>query len=253
MVRTSLKKLLLATFLCAASVTMNAQNLQEVVYLKNGGIIRGLIIEQKPNESLKIQTVDGNVFVYKMDEIDKITKEMPLNNTLAKQENDQDDDPSTYGWGKAPRYRGFFGESYVFGTGGDYEEDRNFLYTSHGVQINPFLYVGAGVGLNYWVDSDVWSAPIFAHLRGEFHRSMKKNASPYIDAKIGYSVADVEGFYFSPSVGCHFYFGHSKVGLSVGLGYVMQKATMKYYLGYGSSWSETVNAGGLELTVALDI
>ncbi len=49
--------------------------LQEVVYLKNGGIVRGIIIEQIPNEQLKIQTRDGNVFVYKISEVEKITKE----------------------------------------------------------------------------------------------------------------------------------------------------------------------------------
>lgn len=48
----------------------------EVVYLKNGSIIRGMIIEQIPNVSLKIQTRDGNVFVYKMEEVEKITKEL---------------------------------------------------------------------------------------------------------------------------------------------------------------------------------
>lgn len=49
--------------------------LQDVVYLKNGSIIRGLIIEQVPNVSLKVQTADGNVFVFQMDEVAKITKE----------------------------------------------------------------------------------------------------------------------------------------------------------------------------------
>lgn len=53
------------------------QTLQDVVYLKNGSIIRGIIIEQVPNQSLKIQTNDGNIFVYKIDEVDKITKEPP--------------------------------------------------------------------------------------------------------------------------------------------------------------------------------
>lgn len=48
----------------------------EVVYLKNGGIVRGVIIEQIPNVQLKIQTMDQNVFVFKMDEIEKITKEI---------------------------------------------------------------------------------------------------------------------------------------------------------------------------------
>lgn len=47
----------------------------DVVYLKNGSIIRGLIMEQIPNESLKIQTSDGSLFVYKMEEVVKITKE----------------------------------------------------------------------------------------------------------------------------------------------------------------------------------
>ncbi|MFY0644981.1 MAG: hypothetical protein JXR19_10985 [Bacteroidia bacterium] len=49
---------------------------QDVVYLKNGSIIRGMIIEQIPNVSIKIQTADANVFVFKMDEIEKITKEV---------------------------------------------------------------------------------------------------------------------------------------------------------------------------------
>ena len=55
--------------------TVSAQSLQEVVYLKNGSVIRGTIIEQVPNESLKIQTSDGSVFAYKMADVEKISKE----------------------------------------------------------------------------------------------------------------------------------------------------------------------------------
>lgn len=47
----------------------------EVVYLKNGSIIKGIIVEQVPGESLKIQTADGSLFVFKMDEVLKTTKE----------------------------------------------------------------------------------------------------------------------------------------------------------------------------------
>jgi hypothetical protein len=50
-------------------------NYQDVVYLKNGSIIRGTIIEQVPGKSIKIETADKSVFVYKMDEIEKLTKE----------------------------------------------------------------------------------------------------------------------------------------------------------------------------------
>ncbi len=52
-----------------------AQQMEDVVHLKNGGLIRGTITEQIPSESLKIQTRDGNIFVYTMDEIAKISKE----------------------------------------------------------------------------------------------------------------------------------------------------------------------------------
>ena len=53
----------------------SAQQYQDVVYLKNGSIIRGVIIEQIPNESLKIQTQGGSVFVFQMSEVVRIAKE----------------------------------------------------------------------------------------------------------------------------------------------------------------------------------
>jgi hypothetical protein len=238
-------KLMLIVLISFISVSVvDAQNLQEVVHLKNGSIIRGDIIEQVPNESLKIKTADGSLFVYKMEEVAKITKE-PYLNSSSKSEEEREDDKS-YGWGRAPRYRGFIGESYILHTG-DIEEDRTCLWTSHGCQINPYLYAGVGVGVNYWFDSESWSVPIFAHVRSELHKVFHKNFSPYLDAKIGYSVADCEGFYFAPQIGCHFYFGHSNAGISVGVGYTLQNYKINYRGDYN------LNAGGLEFTVAFDI
>ncbi len=57
------------------SGSLYAQNYLDVVYLKNGSIIRGIIIEQIPSESLKIQTNDGNVFVFSIEEVSKLAKE----------------------------------------------------------------------------------------------------------------------------------------------------------------------------------
>lgn len=72
-----MKKLLLSLVLVLTSIVLFAQGTyKEVVYLNNGSIIKGVIIEQVPNESIKIQTADGSVFVYPMSEIQKITKEM---------------------------------------------------------------------------------------------------------------------------------------------------------------------------------
>ena len=48
---------------------------EDVVYLKNGSIIRGMVIDHIPMQQLKIQTKDGSIFVYRSDEIDRIAKE----------------------------------------------------------------------------------------------------------------------------------------------------------------------------------
>ncbi|MFN5983557.1 MAG: hypothetical protein ACK479_08835 [Fluviicola sp.] len=66
----------LTFILSNASMKSKKKTPTDVVYLKNGSIIRGQIIEQIPNQSLKIRTNDGSVFVYKMEEVEKIVKEM---------------------------------------------------------------------------------------------------------------------------------------------------------------------------------
>ena len=65
--------MLLAALSCY--IGMLAQDVRDVVYLKNGSIIKGMVIEQIPTESLKIKTSDGSLFVYKMEEVLKIVKE----------------------------------------------------------------------------------------------------------------------------------------------------------------------------------
>jgi len=62
------------SILTSASV-FSQEILEDVVHLKNGSVIRGVILEQIPNVSIKIKTKDGNVFVFKMQDISKITKE----------------------------------------------------------------------------------------------------------------------------------------------------------------------------------
>jgi hypothetical protein len=49
--------------------------LVDVVYLKNGSIIRGALLENEPSSHVKLQTKDGSIFVYKIDEILKIARE----------------------------------------------------------------------------------------------------------------------------------------------------------------------------------
>ena len=68
------KLLLVLTLLLSISTYVAAQNYTEVVYLKNGSIIKGVIIEQVPNVSLKIKTGDGSLIICQMSDVTKITK-----------------------------------------------------------------------------------------------------------------------------------------------------------------------------------
>jgi len=69
------KTIFILLFSVAFKLLAQTNHLEEVVYLKNGSIIRGTIIEQVINDKIKVQTSIGNVFVYKYEEIEKITKE----------------------------------------------------------------------------------------------------------------------------------------------------------------------------------
>lgn len=114
-----------------ASTISNAQTLQEAVYLKNGSIIKGTIIEQVPNEALKIKTADGSIFVYQMSEVEKITK-------IEKEENlNLDSRKKNAGKG----YRGFIDLGSSIGVG-SYKESRLEFSTSHGYQIVPCFFAG---------------------------------------------------------------------------------------------------------------
>lgn len=77
--------ILISILVCSLAINVSAQEqLQDVVYLKDDSIIRGMIVEQIPNVSIKIQTWDGSVFVCKMEDVEKITKEPEVKRTPKK-------------------------------------------------------------------------------------------------------------------------------------------------------------------------
>lgn len=77
-------QLAIAIFLIALPVLSLAQsNLLDVVYLKNGSIIKGIIVEQVPGQAIKLQTADGSLFVFESSEITKMTREAATSNSVA--------------------------------------------------------------------------------------------------------------------------------------------------------------------------
>ena len=53
------------------------------------------------------------------------------------------------------------------------------------MKLSPKLYVGAGVGADYYTSAEGWFVPIFLNARGRL--PMKSGITPFLDVKTGYS------------------------------------------------------------------
>lgn len=223
----TMKKILLffafLMFVCAGY----AQNYQEVVYLKNGSVIRGTVIEQAPGSYIKVKTSDGSIFAYNYSDVEKIVKDT---NTTVRRSNDRSNSGLRLG------YKGFVDLGYSVGFG-DYSADRAEFSTTHGVQINKYIFAGAGVGVNYFYDNEKVGVPIYVDAR---YTALDKRITPFVEAKVGYAVGDVDGVYASPSVGCRFRMGN-KSAFNVSVGYTLftTEVTTIYKSGRHVSYDES--------------
>ena len=128
-------------------------------------------------------------------------------------------------------YRGYVDAGYSVGIG-DYDFGRFEVNTSHGYQINPYLFIGAGTGLHFMAsyktkdmeipldvrDSKV-DIPVFANIRCNF---LKKKVSPFVDIKGGTYVTNSGGLYVNASAGCRFSI-NEKQAINLSVGYTTEK------------------------------
>lgn len=100
--------------------------------------------------------------------------------------------------------------------------------TTHGYQFNNYLYVGAGVGLNFnSSEKKSLYMPMYLDVKANLLRS---KVTPFIDLKAGYSVLDVKGVYLSPSIGVDYNF-YRKLSVYLKVGYTYQKAQCQMHVG----------------------
>ena len=71
-----MKKILFTMLvLLTATIAFAQSNFQDVVYLYDGSIIRGKIVDSESHESVKIEVAGGNLLVLKLKDIQKMVKE----------------------------------------------------------------------------------------------------------------------------------------------------------------------------------
>ncbi len=126
----------------------------DVVYLKNGSIIRGAILEIIPDSTIKTQTADGSLFVFKMNEVEKITKSEPsvpresknADKTRASSPAKEDGSDDSYGLFAEKKIRGGIRAGLSIPTG-------NFAATSGNESGAAALGVGFGLDVLFPVDA----------------------------------------------------------------------------------------------------
>ncbi|MEZ4847125.1 MAG: hypothetical protein R3B93_00525 [Bacteroidia bacterium] len=151
---------------------------EDVVYLKNGSIIRGQIEEQIPGDYVKIRVISDTAFTFQTSEIEKITRE-----------------PSKYISIKVKKYKGFMPISYrqrglyqhaSFGAGftdGDWGQPVANLSLNYriGYHLNRFVNVGGGTGFDFYDGGVI--APFFVDVWGDLWESP---VTPTYMANLGY-------------------------------------------------------------------
>ena len=207
-----MKKYLLLLVVLLGSVCAYSQNkMVEAIHLKNGSVIKGVIIEQIPDKQITIRTSDGSTFVYPMEDISKITKEEKESKIPFKISNEKYD---------------LTGSRFMIDLGywaGGYKGPE--LYFTYGSQINQYLFVGGGTGIHYMTDYSTVSIPIFADVRGY---ALNGPISPFIALRIGYKFNTKEaprhakkgGLYCNPFIGVRF-MTTKKQAVNLGIGYVV--------------------------------
>jgi hypothetical protein len=164
--------------------TAQAQS-KDVVYLKNGSVIKGEIIEQVPNSLIKIQTADGSIFNCSYSDIEKITKE----SIEPKMKNTSVSSPTNKGsvW--------IFGDLKFTSKGGEINESGGKRYVT--IDLAPtiayFIVPGLALGMNVQINiasqgdnsNTMWGlAPALIYVIGgdEPKNHIKGSTYPYLVA-----------------------------------------------------------------------
>ena len=173
-----------------STITHAQGNSRDVVYLKNGSIIKGTIVEIIPGATIKIKTSDGSIFIYPMEEVLRTEKEesseRPRRNADERKPEPSERVPSEYD------HTGYF---MIFRVGPRINNiinntiDLNVGFIN-GIQMNEVVSLGVGIETtNYFFSSDqatsIRMTPVFVDAR--FYVP-KKRVRPMFSFQFGYAM-----------------------------------------------------------------
>jgi hypothetical protein len=181
-----LKTLLIVAIASLFSTQIMAQSIGDyidVIYLKNGSLIKGIIIEQVPGATLKIQTNDGSQYVYQVSEIEKYGRELKTG-TYAMSAAANTPTPETPRTPKAffSKKKGYFGEvTFLGGMAG------MGLRVTNGYKFGRLGYLGIAVGFEGFRWNNDNRQPLYDDYYGGLGFLGRRGTSPFATVSLVYS------------------------------------------------------------------
>lgn len=169
--RVTLWKGLIISAIMISGLTLSAQEVDHL-YLKSGSVIRGKIVEIDPADHVKIEDLCGNLWYYKFEDIEKISKE-PFKKTGMKFKEDLTFNPG---------FANITSMGFLAGSNSNQQVAPFSLLMVNGYRNSIGIFTGVGIGIEFLNTNYI---PLFADLRYDFFEG---DVVPYAMAKGGYSL-----------------------------------------------------------------
>jgi hypothetical protein len=228
----------LLLFTCLASPLLaQKKGWQDVVYLKNGSIIRGELLENPRGGPVKIETLGRNLFVFPAGEVEKVVRQLvrpafryPFTTGYY---------PFTTGYLHMTEAGLSVGNSSARNQG---RKEDITLQTFNGYQFASYFALGLTAGVDAY--SRITLLPLGLGLRGDL---TKTRTRPYYALDAGYALDWLHnprqpgnrqgGFFWSPGLGLKFS-SHKTHAFLMSLSYRQQASTLETPFGNGTSITE---------------
>lgn len=227
-----MKRVILLLCLMLSTLSLSAQQAQDVVYLNNGNIIKGEIISSSESQ-VQIKATNGEVYTFRMVEIRRIDGGEQLESIPAASKTSYTDfSESNKGYWAAVDL-GLGAALDKFNKNNTKPAIPIDLNVTMGYRFNEFLMVGIGGGVRYYAIQDdlrfnneagnedfAWSFPLYGQLRGAFISGKSRHTVPFWQLSVGHTFND--GFMVQPALGLRF--GTStRHHFTLGLSYTAQQ------------------------------
>lgn len=196
----SMKRLFLSLLACLMFACLaEAQRTHDTIYLKNGSVLYGQIIEELPDTQVKIRLRDGSLLICPYSDLERIEYSTGR--------------ASFYEEPRTPHLNWHLDAGYLFGPS---ERQHAGAFVSYGARFSRVLFLGLGSGVMCdRAESADLVIPIYGHLRAYF--PVRGPIKPFVDLRPGYGftlVNKVSGFYGSAVVGLDLWRFTCGVGIS---------------------------------------